>query len=102
MKIEEVPDLKPGLQEILVQIKASGVNPVEAYIRSGQYPREPALPYTPGSDAGGLVMAVGTEVTSVKPGDRVYTSGSLSGTYAQMALCTSSQVHPLPSSVSFA
>jgi NADPH:quinone reductase len=101
MKLEEIPDLVPGPGQIMVRVHAVGVNPVEAYIRSGTYPMKPALPYTPGADAAGVVAAVGAGVTSVKAGDRVYTSGSLSGTYSEQTLCGEGQVHPLPANVSF-
>src|SRR5690242_12270026 len=83
MKIEDKTDLAPSGYEVLVQVKAAGVNPVEAYIRSGSYPLSPALPYTPGSDAAGVVLAVGGSVHRFKAGDRIYAFGSLSGTYAQ-------------------
>lgn len=56
---------------------AAGVNPVDTYIRSGNYARKPALPYTPGADGAGLVEAVGTGVSGFKPGDRVYLTGEL-------------------------
>ncbi len=102
MRLEDVPELSPGRGEVVVNIAAAGVNPVETYIRSGMYARKPPLPYTPGSDGGGTVAAVGASVTRFKSGDRVYTAGSLSGTYAQQALCTETQVHPLPEKVSFA
>ena len=46
-------------------------------------------------------LPVGTGVTQRKAGDRVYTSGSLSGTYAEQTLCSEAQVHPLPANVSF-
>ena len=85
----------------MVRIHAAGVNPVESYIRSGTYAVKPNLPYTPGNDAGGVVMAVGEGVKRVKAGDRVYVSGSLSGTYAEQALCNEAQVHRLPGNVSF-
>lgn len=102
LKLEEVPEPKPGVGEVLVRVKAVGVNPVETYIRSGAYARKPSLPYTPGSDAGGIVEAVGEGVKRIKVGDRVYTSGSLTGTYAELTLCRENQVHPLPAHVSFA
>jgi NADPH2:quinone reductase len=101
MKLEEVPDLQPALGQVVVQVKAIGVNPVDNYIRTGTYAIKPSLPYTPGADAAGIVAAVGQGVTAVKPGDRVYTSGSLTGTYAEQALCTEAQVHPLPEKASF-
>jgi NADPH2:quinone reductase len=78
------------------------VNPVETYIRSGAYARRPALPYTPGNDAAGIVEAVGDGVRGVAAGDRVYTSETVTGAYAELALCGASRVHPLPGSVSYA
>jgi NADPH:quinone reductase len=79
------------------------VNPVETYVRSGQYGALPQLPFTPGSDGAGVVEAVGAAASQgPSVGDRVYTSGSLSGTYAEAALCTVAQVHPLPDEATFA
>ena len=101
MKLEEVPDLKPGLGQVAVRMHAAGVNPVETYIRSGIYPKPPT-PYTPGADGAGVVEAIGEGVTRVTVGDRVYTAGSVSGTYAEQTLCKESQVHPLPERASFA
>jgi NADPH:quinone reductase len=101
LKLEDVADLQPGPGQVVVKVHAVGVNPVEAYMRTGTYAMKPALPYTPGADAGGVVAAVGQGVTCVKAGDRVYTSGSLSGTYAEQTLCAEAQVHPLPANVSF-
>ena len=101
MKLEDVPDLQPSPGQVVLRVHAVGVNPVESYIRTGTYAMKPVLPYTPGADAAGLVTSVGLGVNAVKVGDRVYTSGSLSGTYAEQTLCNESQVHPLPASVSF-
>jgi NADPH2:quinone reductase len=101
MKLEEVPDLTPGPGQVVVSVKAVGVNPVDTYIRSGAYAAKPPLPYTPGMDAAGTVEAVG-ERESVEVGERVYVAGTLSGAYAEQALCDASQVHRLPERVSFA
>jgi len=101
MKLETVPDLKPGQGQVLMRIKAAGVNPVDTYIRAGAYTKPP-LPYTPGLDAAGTVEARDAGVRGFAVGDRVYTSGTLSGAYAELALCTREQVHPLPAPVSFA
>lgn len=100
LQLEEVPDLRPGPEEILVRIRAIGVNPVDTYRRSGSNPDLP-LPYTPGTDAAGIVEASGHKVRRVKIGERVYTSGTLTGTYAEAALATERQLHPLPEKVSF-
>ena len=102
LQLEEVPTPQPGPGEVLVRIHAAGVNPVETYIRAGTYARLPELPYTPGNDGAGVVEQVGADVSEFNPGDRVYTAGSLSGTYAEFALCKKEQVHPLPANVSFA
>ena len=101
MKLEEVPDLVPGPGQVMVRVHAVGVNPVESYVRTGTYAMKPNLPYTPGNDGAGVILAVGAGVTSVKTGDRVYTSGALSGTYAEQTLCLEAQVHRLPDNVSF-
>ena len=106
MKLEDVPEPQAGAGQVLIDIKAAGVNPVDTYIRTGQYASLPPLPYTPGSDAAGLVSAVGSDVSEFKPGDRVYISGTAEGrahgSYAQKAVCTVDQVHHLPSHVTFA
>ena len=102
LRLEDVPELRPGPGEIVVRVKAAGVNPVDAYIRSGTYARKPTLPYTPGMDAAGVVESVGEGVARVAAGDRVYLAGTLSGAYAEQALCSASQVHPLAQAVSFA
>jgi NADPH:quinone reductase len=102
LRLEEVEDPKAGAGQVVVRVMAVGVNPVEAYMRSGMYPRKPELPYTPGADGAGVVEAVGADVKHVRVGDRVYLAGSLTGTYAERALCLETQVHPLPAAVSFA
>ena len=94
------PEVLPG--QVLIRMHAIGVNPVETYIRAGTYSYKPALPYTPGNDGAGVVEQIGDSVTEFKPGDRVYTAGSISGTYAEFALCKTEQVHRLPVNVSFA
>lgn len=100
LKLEEVPDPTPGEGQIVVRVHAAGVNPVETYIRKGIYgPRD--FPYTPGTDAAGLVEAVGAGVRRLKVGDRAYIAGSISGTYAEKALCKETQVFPLPPRVTF-
>jgi NADPH2:quinone reductase len=101
MRVDEVPEPAPSATQVRVAVKAAGVNPVETYIRAGAYARKPALPYTPGSDAAGIVDAVGSDVKHVKVGDRVYTGGAVSGTYAEKALCDAASVYPLPERVSF-
>ena len=101
LRIEELPDPVAGAGQVVVRVRAAGVNPVETYIRSGKYASKPNLPYTPGNDAAGEVESIGAGVTNVKAGDRVYVAGSISGTYAEKTLAEAQRVHPLPSNVSF-
>ena len=101
LAVHEVPTPKPGPGEVLVRVRAAGVNPYDTYMRNGAYPVKPALPYTPGSDAAGMIEAVGGGVTKVKPGDRVYTATTLTGAYAEYALARENQVYPLPEKISF-
>jgi NADPH2:quinone reductase len=101
MKIEEVPTPEPTSKQVLVRVKAAGVNPVDTYLRTGIHAHAPKLPYTPGKDAAGIVEAVGPDGSNFKPGDRVYTAGTLTGTYAECALCDGSQLGLLPDNVSF-
>ena len=98
---EDVSNLTPGPGQVLVRVHAVGVNPVDTYIRSGQHAVKPSLPYTPGSDGAGVVESIGEAVTHVAAGDRVYVAGTISGAYAEQALCEPSQVHRLPSDVTF-
>ena len=102
LKLEEIPTPKPAAGQVLVRIHGVGVNPYDTYMRSGSYAIKPPLPYTPGSDAAGTVESVGAGVTKVKPGDRVYTAKTVTGAYAECALTLESQVHRLPSNISFA
>jgi NADPH:quinone reductase len=101
LKLEEVPTPKPAAGQVLVRIHAAGVNPYDTYMRAGAYARKPPLPYTPGSDGAGVVEAVGEGVTKVKQGDRIYTTNTLSGAYAEYALALEQQIHSLPAKTSF-
>jgi NADPH2:quinone reductase len=91
---------------VVVGVGAAGVNPVDAYMHTGTYARKPPLPYTPGQDGAGEIQSVGNDVKDFKAGDRVYICGvgntaAGAGTYAELALCAPSQLHPLPARVSF-
>ena len=102
LKLEDVPDPVAGQGQVRVRIHAVGVNPYDTYMRSGAYgARNPALPYTPGSDAAGIVHAAGASVTGWTVGERVYTTGTSSGAYAEFAVCKPSQLQRLPQRVTF-
>jgi len=102
MRIKKVADLVPSAGQVLIRLHAAGVNPVDCYIRSGQYANLPQIPYTPGIDGAGVVEAIGDGVKHRQIGDRVYIAWSLTGTYAEQVLCTEDQIHPLPEGISFA
>ena len=97
----DVPIPKLGEGDVLVRVRAVGVNPVETYIRSGTYARKPNLPAILGNDCAGVVEDVGSKVTSIKKGDRVFTSQTHSGCYAQFTIAPATGVHPLHSELSF-
>ena len=101
LKLEEVPTPKPAAGQVLVRIHAAGVNPYDTYMRAGTYAIKPPLPYTPGSDAAGVIEGIGDGDRKVKPGDRVYTAKTVTGAYAEYALALEEQVHALPDKISF-
>ncbi len=102
LELCDVPDLQPGPGQVLVRLMAAGVNPVETYIRAGTYAKLPPLPYTPGSDGAGVVESVGAGVDQrLQPGQRVWVAGSVTGTYAEQAVCDASKVFALPDRVTF-
>lgn len=100
MQLKNVPDPDPGRGQVLIHTRAIGVNPVETYFRAGMNPKLP-LPYTPGTDAAGEIASLGAGVGNLKPGDRVYTSGSITGAYANMMVCDAADAHSLPGKLSF-
>jgi len=106
LRLEDIPDPAPGPGQVVVRLKAIGVNPVDVSIRTGAYRATVSPPYTPGSDGAGVVEAVGAEVRGLRIGDRVYITGTTSpgftGAYAELALCREQQVHPLVEALSFA
>lgn len=103
LQLQELPDPTPQAGQIVVQIHAAGINPVETYKRAGTPPYNSGpLPYTPGSDGAGRVEAVGEGVTKHKVGDRVYLYAPKgSGTYAQRCVCAQDEAFPLPDNLSF-
>ena len=103
MKLEELPDPAPAAGQVVIAIAAAGVNPFEAYIRTGTYAMVPDLPFTPGGEGAGTVESVGEGVETLKVGDAVFFFGSaaspMGGSYAEKVLCDAGQVYPLPPNV---
>ena len=98
---EDVADPKPGPGEVLVRLNAAGVNPVETYVRSGNYAALPPLPYTPGGEGAGVIEALGPDVVELKAGQRVWLSAATPGSYAEKCTAHADHVHALPDSLSF-
>ena len=96
LRLEDVPDPQPGAGEALVRVEAVGVNFIEVYQRTGQYPS--SLPFTPGTEAAGRVTAVGSGVTALKIGDRVAGVG-FKGSYAELAVSPADRLVVLPAGV---
>ena len=98
LRLEEIVDPSPKEGEALVRVEASGVNFIEVYFRLGLY-KPAGYPFTPGGEVAGVVEAVGPNVTSVKPGDRVATVNA-QGAYAEKTLVAAGRLVPIPEGVS--
>lgn len=96
LRLDDVPEPEPGPGEALVRMEATGVNFIEIYQRKGQYLLP--LPFTPGSEGAGTVVAVGDGVTQFRVGDRV-ASETLTGTYAELAKTRAERLVRLPDGV---
>lgn len=91
--------------QVLIRIKAAGVNPIDTYVRGNPSRYGKSLPLIPGFDAAGVVESVGHGVTRFKKGDRVFTSHHetpTSGCYAQYGIFLENGVFVLPDNVDFA
>jgi NADPH2:quinone reductase len=100
LKLEDAPGPSPGPGQVVIRVKAVGVNPVETYIRAGSYgPMK--FPFTPGNDSAGIVEAVAADVKQLKKGDRVYTDKTVTGSYAELTVADANYVHLFHEHVTF-
>ncbi|MEM6462418.1 MAG: NADPH:quinone reductase [Pseudomonadota bacterium] len=106
LQLDKTDDPTPGPGEIVFDMRASGVNPADTYMRNGTYAIVPDLPYIPGGDAAGIVSAVGPDVSEFAVGDAVFTGTALTfdltGCYAEKIKRSVTQVMKLPDQVDFA
>jgi NADPH:quinone reductase-like Zn-dependent oxidoreductase len=102
LKLENVPRPQPASDQILIRVMAAGVNPVDAYIRSGRFGGG-NLPFTPGMDVAGIVETTGANAKKFKPGDAVYAylSGSEQGAYAEFCTANENEAALKPKNISF-
>ncbi|MEM9442498.1 MAG: NADPH:quinone reductase [Pseudomonadota bacterium] len=106
LQLDEVDDPKPGEGEVVIDVRAAGVNPADTYMRGGAYAIVPDLPYTPGGDAAGVISSIGDGVTKFKVGDRVFAGVAvgfrMQDCYAEKVLRAVDDVLVLPDAVGFA
>ncbi|AUD01739.1 NADPH:quinone oxidoreductase family protein [Spirosoma pollinicola] len=100
LTLEEVPSLVPGPGEVLTQVKACSLNYPDTLTIRNLYQFKPSLPFSPGSESSGIVMAVGEGVRHVKPGDHVFTFGSHGG-LAEERISDARATIPLPDGMDF-
>lgn len=98
----DVPRPRPENNQVLVKVKAVGVNPLDSYVRTGGFGPQP-FPYIPGMDFAGVVEQVGAKVSAVKRGDRVYgsTTDVMNNAYAEYVAVKENFVHPLPDELTY-
>jgi len=103
LQVDDIDPPDPGHGEVLVDVHAAGVNPVDTYFRTGEYP-VPELPWIPGSDLAGVVGAVGPGVEGFEVGDRVFGTGlgrTHPGSHAEQVTAPAALLAPLPEGASF-
>lgn len=98
--IEELPDMLPAASEVIIDVKAAGVNFPDVLIIQNKYQVKPPLPFTPGAELAGIVIAVGKDVTKFRPGDAV-TALSTHGAFGSQARMQADDVMPMPVGIDF-
>jgi NADPH2:quinone reductase len=100
LSVQDMPDLQPGAGEVVVRVRAAGVNFPDALIVQNLYQFKPTPPFSPGGETAGEVLAIGEGVTRVKVGDRVIAL-TIWGGFAEQVLAKQQQVIPMPEGLSF-
>ncbi len=101
LKVEEVPGPKPADGEVLIGVKAAGVNFPDILMVEGKYQVKPELPFIPGLELSGTVLQCGSGVTHVKPGQRVLGFARKGGAYASEIVLPGGIVTPIPDAMDF-
>jgi len=101
LTLEKAQLPQPNADQVLIQLKAAGVNPADWKYRAGLYKQFMPLnfPWAPGLEGSGIIQAVGANVTALKKGDEVY--GFVAGGYAEYALAKANEIQPKPASLTF-
>src|SRR5213594_62599 len=96
----DVTEPTPGPGEVLIDVRAVGCNFPDILIVQGKYQMKPPLPFSPGHEVAGIVLAVAAGVTRVHPGQRVFAMIDLGG-YAERAVADDTRVFAIPDGMSF-
>lgn len=99
--VEDLPSPRPGAGEVVVDVKAAGVNFPDVLMIQGKYQVKPPLPFTPGVELAGIVKETGSGVTSARPGDAVVANVAY-GAFAEECVVTAASLLPLPRGIDFA
>jgi NADPH2:quinone reductase len=97
---EEIPDPVAGPGDVVIDMRAAGVNFPDLLIIQNKYQHKPALPFTPGAELAGIVSSVGSDVAGFRVGDRVVAT-SMTGAFAEKTRVRAASVSLLPDAVSF-
>lgn len=100
LTVEDIPSQDPGRKEVRIAVHSAGLNFPDTLIIQGKYQFKPAFPFSPGMEVAGVVEAVGSEVTSLKVGQRVMATTGHGG-FAETVVAPSASVFPIPDQMSF-
>jgi NADPH:quinone reductase len=100
LSVEDVPPPTPAADEVLIDVRATGVNYADAIMVAGRYQTRPAFPFSPGLEAAGVVVACGDDVTRFRPGDRVMATLAHGG-FAEQAVAKDVETFPVPEGMPF-
>jgi NADPH2:quinone reductase len=100
LRVDDVPEPTVGAGQVLIDVRAAGVNFPDVLLSRGLYQFKPTPPFTPGGECSGVVREVGTGVTVVAPGDRVAAT-TVHGAFAEKICVAEAAVHKLPDAVGF-
>jgi NADPH2:quinone reductase len=100
LEVSDVAPPKPAPDEVLIDVRATGINYADAIMVAGRYQTKPPLPFSPGLETAGVVAACGAAVTRFKPGDRVMAIVPYGG-LAEQAVAPEAETFPIPEGMSF-
>ena len=99
--VEELPSPVPGPGQVVVSIKAAGVNYPDALVVQGKHQYKPTLPFRLGSELSGIIKAIGPDVSRFTVGQRVFGGGGVRGGFAEEMAIDAAKLHPMPETLSF-